>query len=158
MSLFWDAISLSLIPLIAAPIGIYIRTKNPAYIPVIVSIVITEIIISFSRQLPVIHTVMLRPAGAKNCNIFNAGGSYDGQIGMPSGHMMLTTCLTFSLLFLYARTKNLKTLVVSKSGAFAAACAYVILMGASRFMRGCHNIPQVIVGGLLGFGLAYVLY
>jgi membrane-associated phospholipid phosphatase len=158
MSLFWDAISLSLIPLIAAPIGIYIRTKNPAYIPVIMSIVITEIIISFSRQLPVIHPVMLRPTGAKNCNIFNSGGSYDGQIGMPSGHMMLTTCLTFSMLFLYARTKNLKTLIVLKPIAGASATGYVILMGVSRLMRGCHNIPQVIMGGLLGFGLAYTLY
>jgi len=68
--MFWDLISLSLIPLILTPISLYVKTKNQVYIPVIVSIVITEIIISFSRQLPVIHPVMLRPVGAKDCNLF----------------------------------------------------------------------------------------
>jgi membrane-associated phospholipid phosphatase len=99
--MFWDLISLSLIPLILTPIGLYIKTKDLIYIPVIVSISITEILISFSRQLPVIHPVMLRPVGAKDCNLFNSGGSYDGQIGMPSGHVMLTTCISLSLLFAY---------------------------------------------------------
>lgn len=158
MSIFWDAISLSLIPLIAAPISLYIRTKNAKYIPVIMSIIITEIIISFSRQLPAFHPVMLRPAGAKNCNLFNSGGSYDGQLAMPSGHMMLTTCLSISLLFLYAGTNNLKTIAVTNPVAFSSVIVYIFLMGGSRIMRGCHNIPQVIIGFLIGFGLAYSLY
>jgi membrane-associated phospholipid phosphatase len=158
MALFWDAISLSLIPLIATPIGLYIRTKDPKYIPVIMSIVITEIVISFSRQLPAFHPVMMRPSGAKNCNLFNSGGSYDGQLAMPSGHMMLTTCITFSILFLYARTKNLKTIAIAKPAALSSAIVYIFLMAGSRIMRGCHNISQVIIGGIIGFALAYVLY
>ena len=158
MYIFWDAVSLSLIPLIAAPIGLYIRTKNTKYIPVIMSIVITEIIISFSRQLPAFHPVMMRPVGAKNCNLFNSGGSYDGQLAMPSGHMMLTTCISFSLLFIYMGTTDLKTIAVINPAAFSSVIIYIFLMGGSRIMRGCHNIPQVLIGGLIGFALAYTLY
>ena len=158
MYIFWDAVSLSLIPLIAAPIGLYIRTKNTKYIPVIMSIVITEIIISFSRQLPAFHPVMMRPAGAKNCNLFNSGGSYYGQLAMPSGHMTLTTCISFSLLFIYSGTNNINTILKQKPLELVITITYIILMAISRVKRNCHNIPQVMVGSIFGYGLAYLLH
>ena len=157
-AVFWDAVSLSIIPVIFAPIVLYIQTKNLKYAPIIVGTFMSEIFISFSRQVPVLHPVMIRPAGAKNCNIFNGGGSYDGQIGMPSGHMMLTTFITVSFLFMFSRTKNIGRIMSEKPQTGLAAGVYVVLMAISRVARGCHNIPQVIVGGLLGYALAFVLY
>jgi membrane-associated phospholipid phosphatase len=158
MSILWDTVSLSLIPLIITPIALYIRTKNPKFIPVLVSLVIIEIIISFSRQLPHFHPVMLRPAGAKDCNLFNSGGSYDGGIGMPSGHVMLTTTISLSLLFIYSGTNNLYTIFKNYPIEFTCTISYILLMAISRVKRNCHNIPQVIVGAILGYGLAYSLY
>ena len=156
--MFWNLISLSLIPLILTPISLYVKTKNQVYIPVIVSIVITEIIISFSRQLPIIHPVMLRPVGARDCNLFNSGGSYDGGIGMPSGHVMLTTCISLSLLFIYTKTNNLYTISKYYPIQFTITVLYILLMAISRVKRNCHNIPQVMGGFILGYGLAYLLH
>lgn len=34
---------------------------------------------------------------------------------------------------------------------------FVLLMGAQRVMSGQHTILQVIVGGLIGLGIAYIL-
>ena len=156
--MFWDLISLSLIPLIFTPIGLYLKTKNQVYIPVIVSIVITEIIISFSRQLPAFHPSMIRPTNAKNCNLFNSGGDYSGKIGMPSGHVMLTTCISLSLLFIYTKTNNLYTIFKKYQAHITITSLYILLMGISRVKRNCHNIPQVIGGFILGYGLAYLLH
>jgi hypothetical protein len=158
MSLFWDAVSLTVVPVICTPIWLYLQTKELQYVPIITSIFITEIFISFSRQVPVLHPVMIRPAGAKNCNIYNLGGSYHGQIGMPSGHMMLTTCISFSFLFIYSRNKNTLRILYENPTEFGLTSIYVAFMAMSRVMRGCHNIPQVIAGFSLGYILAYLLY
>jgi hypothetical protein len=28
-------------------------------------------------------------------------------------------------------------------------------MAAARYMKGCHNLPQILAGYLLGYGVAY---
>jgi membrane-associated phospholipid phosphatase len=158
MSLFWDGVSLSVIPLVLAPCAFYFKTGDKRYIRLIIGIIIAEILTKISRHVPVVHPVMLRPAGAKNCGIFNDGGSYEGRIGMPSGHVFITSFVTMYFVFIYCQSKNITEICRKKTEVITIGSFYILLMAISRVARGCHNIPQVIVGALLGYVLAYVLY
>ena len=140
----WNLISLAVLPLMAVPWLAFSVTGNLGYLVILAGCVFCEALIKLTRKLPVVAEWQLRPVGAADCGICNDGGNYEGRIGMPSGHVALTTYIAVSLVMM--RGTCAKAMVLA---AFA-----VILMATSRVRRRCHTIPQVIVGALLGAGMA----
>lgn len=103
---------------------------------------------------------VLRPRGARNCSILNSGGSYEGRIGMPSGHVLLTAFVVTSLGAYWIGAGTFRgSWAVTTSIVLAAATA-IVLMAVSRVRRGCHNLAHVLVGATLGIatGLPFWAY
>lgn len=144
----WDFLSLLVYALVAYPVIRYVETLHNIYLYIIVGCAVSLVFVKVTRMLPPIHPAMLRPKGARDCNILNKGGSAEGKIGMPSGHMLLSTFVIFSLLFTGGRVTAVKA-------AFSAGC--VIAIGLSRVMKGCHTWPQVVAGFLFGVLFAWLL-
>ena len=77
--------------------------------------------------------------------------------GMPSGHAQMTAlAAVFWSLYLWRQQKQRP---------LAAMVVGTVLMGAitfgvmySRYANGCHNVPQLAIGGLVGAGLGAGLY
>jgi len=93
--------------------------------------------------------VFKRPNGARNCGLFNTGGLVDDQSGFPSGHM---SSISFVMLYLLLKTKNIN---------FSNFILYnipILLVAIGRYMKGCHNIIQILAGYIVGGSLAYYLY
>lgn len=80
-----------------------------------------------------------RPDGAKNCDLVNTGGPAK-TFGMPSGHVAIIT-----------------TILVLLDCSPTIILPLIALMSWSRVYRGCHTIPQTIVGAVLGavFGIIW---
>jgi len=150
---FWDIISLLILPILASPvILLFLDNQEPAnkvlYIGVILGTLICEILIKVSRRIFPKSGIFLRPPDAMNCSLFNKGGSYANRIGMPSGHVALTTFVITSLLYLNHRRISIPLIIIG--------FLVIVLMGLSRYYRRCHTAYQVIAGaglGILLFGL-----
>jgi len=93
--------------------------------------------------------VFKRPNGARNCGLFNTGGLVDDESGFPSGHM---TSISFVMLYLLLKTKN------SNFSNFILYNIPILLVAIGRYMKGCHNIIQILAGYIVGASLAYYLY
>jgi membrane-associated phospholipid phosphatase len=93
--------------------------------------------------------IFKRPGGANNCNLFNKGGLVDKKSGFPSGHV---TAISFFMETLLLRN-NIRDLLNKLYFNIPT-----ILVGYARIQKGCHNFIQVIVGYLLGYYVANILY
>lgn len=151
----WRIISLFLILFVLLPIILWAFFKDHLFGWVFLGSIFLEVLLKLSRFIPYStqwHKIVMRPDNARNCSILNTGGSYKGKIGMPSGHVSLTT---FSLLgCLIAATKNghippqltwILTFIV---------CVLVVLMVLARIFTHCHTVLQTLIGALLGGTLA----
>jgi membrane-associated phospholipid phosphatase len=147
MIVIWDFISLLIIAIAAYPFIRYIETLECTYLIIVAGVVFCQVFIKLTRQLHSlkIYKFMIRPKGACNCNIMNSGGSYENRIGMPSGHMLMTTYVIVSLILL-----NPTILTISLGS------IVIILMGCSRYYKLCHTVPQVVVGITVGIIFAYI--
>jgi membrane-associated phospholipid phosphatase len=160
MATIWDALSLMVILYLCLPVIFLLLTKDFVFAWITIGVLVCQILVKLSRliQYPSSWSgVVMRPSGASNCSCWNMGGSYMGRIGMPSGHVALTT---FSLLST-ALALNKKG-ILPKSITLYTTClvigVLILLMGISRLKRQCHNIWQVLVGGVLGVVLSLVWF
>lgn len=142
----WDFVSLTLYPLLFYPVILYLTFGRPIFIIQLVIMFFAMFLIKASRVVLPKTGIFLRPSNAMNCNIFNLGGSYANKIGMPSGHMLLSTYILLSTGYL---------LHFNKLG-LIAMYIWIILMGISRIQKNCHTLLQVIIGFLIGAALAFV--
>jgi membrane-associated phospholipid phosphatase len=125
----------------------------------------------YSRQIPeVIIKVFLsrsgdnelrnwakRPEGAKDCNMFNAGGEYSNDSGLISSHTFLISTLMFY--FVYKFTNNFKYGMNYKQYIFVGLLLlWSIVVALARIRLGCHKQHQTIIGFFLGMIWGYVLY
>jgi len=143
--MFWDAMSLLILPILALPalLVFFDKTRQVSHVLIILGAIICELLIKLSRRVFPKKGVFLRPSDAINCNLFNRGGNYANRIGMPSGHMALTTFVISSLIYVFNPSYSVALLGV----------IIIILMGFSRYFRKCHNMYQVIAGAVLGLSL-----
>jgi membrane-associated phospholipid phosphatase len=88
------------------------------------------------------HPWLKRPDHARDCDLMNKGGACGDACGFPSGHMSLTTFL----LTPFWLNKKMTTPVFA---------GLVSLVGWARWVKGCHNIPQIFAGILYGSTLGY---
>lgn len=145
--MLWDHISIFVYSLVTYPFIRLFDSGDIRYIAIIFGLFVAICIVKVSRLLPFTHAIFLRPSSAMNCNLINQGGPCGGAIGMPSGHVLVTTYMLVSLLLLDDRISSTKASV---------SAIIVIVMGVSRYQKHCHNIPQLIVGALIGASLAVV--
>lgn len=88
-----------------------------------------------------------RPKNAFNCNMFNSGGKSLSS-GMPSGHMMNISILSFVFYNIYMKTSN-KIWIIT----------YLIIAITTYISRlYCHTHIQLIVGYIMGLILCIGIY
>ncbi|PNH00822.1 hypothetical protein TSOC_013333 [Tetrabaena socialis] len=151
--MIWDVLSLLVLVYWALPVALWslypvipgLRASRETYLLIFIVSLMLQFLLKATRRLPVYHSLQLRPAGARDCNLFNRGGSYDGTIGMPSGHVLTTAFVLASLYF----TGDVSGL---------PAAAGILSMCASRYYRRCHTLLQVVAGAVLGGVSAFLLH
>lgn len=93
--------------------------------------------------------IFKRPDGAINCSLFNSGGLVDEKSGFPSGHMC---SISFVMIYLYLKNQKYT------SENFILYNIPVILVATGRYMKGCHNLIQILAGYIVGFSVAMFLF
>lgn len=126
---------------------IYMHTKKQVYAEYVCGVVfliflgvIAKKLMGYTKDfLP--HYVVLRPRGAFGCND-ECKKSNDGDVGLPSIHSMIAGYYSFKyknplfVIFALSRLSKLENPVFYHSKA------------------GCHTLPQIIVGYVLGIIIA----
>jgi len=107
-----------------------------------------------NKTFPIIGTG-LRQKGAKNCGYLK-NDKMTTSYGMPSGHSMMATCFATSMT-IYLQNKEDLT---DNQKLYSCIVLWLITGSAclSRFVYGCHTLAQVIVGSLIGTGMAYLIH
>lgn len=93
--------------------------------------------------------IFKRPDGARNCSLFNSGGLVDEKSGFPSGHMC---SISFVMIYLYLKNQKYT------SENFILYNIPVLLVAIGRYMKGCHNLIQILAGYIVGFSVAMFLF
>jgi hypothetical protein len=142
----WDAISMFVFALCAYPFIKLFESFEEPYIFIVVGLIVAQICVKLTRLIPFKHTLFYRPDKAKNCSIFNCGGACNGKVGMPSGHVLKAAYVVTSLVLIDKSIKPHKV---------AIGFIIIALIAMSRVRKQCHNVPQVIIGGIFGtcFGI-----
>ena len=141
----YDIISISVILVYIIPVIMYYYTGNIREIIAIVGAFAT-VTISEGIKYGIIGCANPRPKGAEGCNLFCTDGLQEGRPGMPSGHSGL---VGFFVGYYWNETTNKWVnigLVI-----FAALVMY------SRYIKKCHSIAQIILGGLFGSGMSILV-
>jgi membrane-associated phospholipid phosphatase len=139
-----DALSVSTGLTYLAPLILFIMTNNPIHIKAFIGIGSTTII---SESLkPFFSKLSPRPSQALNCNLLCNDGPQGGRSGMPSSHSATVAFLTG---FYISEIDS----IIGK----LFLVGYAILVMASRYVKNCHTIPQIIIGALLGFSLSLLV-
>jgi membrane-associated phospholipid phosphatase len=138
LSIAWDIISLSLIPLILSPLYFWYTTNNIYHLIGFAGIMLTSVSVEALKRF--VFSSQHRPQRAKGCDLFCLHETDEGRPGMPSGH---AATVAFYGTF-YSITNPIYII-------------YVILMATARYMKNCHSIPQIVAGLLFGaaFGLLF---
>lgn len=142
----WDAISLAVIPAMAYPVIRLGQTPNRRFMVIFVGVVAVALLMRARNAIAAPPAYLLRPKGANNCSTFNRGGSCEHRVGMPSGHVLLTSYVLFAVLW----TSEHANSVPANAGVMAAA----LLMAVARVKKGCHTVAQVAAGLVLGMVMA----
>ena len=139
---FIDTISVSLVPIVFTPLALFFYTRKPVYFYMFCATIWVGGTTEYIKQgLSMLSqdAVFYRPGGT-TCALYN-GYSEPHAPAFPSGHVGITTFVLCALLFTTKRAKLLH---------YICGGAYICLMGYSRYIKQCHNIPQIICGLLYG--------
>ena len=98
-----------------------------------------------------------RPVNAVSCGLFLDGKKGSRTFGMPSGHSQIIWSITiYILLKLWNKEKKNKLLLWFIS---IVLILYALYVSYSRvYIDGCHTLPQVIIGSLIGILLSSLIY
>ena len=128
---------------------------------------ITEFIYNLvnTKSLPILG-IGSRPPNANSCG-FILDNSIATSFGMPSGHSQSAWFIATYLICKIIKKFNNNKTTEKKSPIdyiwIVVSCSIIlfsaIYISYSRvYIEGCHTIQQVIVGGLIGIGLGYLIY
>ena len=102
--------------------------------------------------------IALRPEGAKHCsNFINEflPDKLSTSYGMPSGHslesMLIAVFLSMYIIKNHEKGMERNVLIVFVLAIGIAVCT-------SRVALGCHTIPQIIIGGIIGGLVGYYAF
>lgn len=147
LALALDLISLSLVGLMFYPVMQYIATLEIIYFYILVGEILCQIAIKITRHFPWDGPIVRRPPAAEKCDVFCRDGNVGHKLGMPSGHMTLTTYIVTCFYLLNPSIAKLWFGIIM-----------IIAMGISRYYKACHNLPQIIAGFLFGGFVAWILF
>jgi membrane-associated phospholipid phosphatase len=141
----WDYVSISAGLLYGIPVILYYFTSDIIQLKALIGMVGT-VAISETLKKFVIKDANPRPQGASNCNLLCNDGNQSGRPGMPSSH---SAQVAFFAGFYIQQTNNwpLKIILV----------VYAVTVMLSRYIKRCHTINQIVVGGILGVCLSYLV-
>lgn len=151
--------------LIAYPIIITVATiffSIITYNPIGIYFAIGNIVLGFSanwflklliKYLAPNWKLGMRPSQSHECGNFPICDKIIRKTwGMPSGHMQIAT-LASTFWILYLLDKKYRS-----SFSIIILAIIPFLVGYSRIYLGCHNLIQVIVGGIIGLIFGIILY
>lgn len=106
-----------------------------------------------------------RPKGATNCGFEVGSKEKATSFGMPSGHSQsiwaVITYLLFKITNKYMNNEvhNEVLSVFWLIGAYLIGLTVGVYVSYSRvYIEGCHTLPQVIIGGLIGFIYGMIVF
>ena len=102
--------------------------------------------VSHMLKVDVVKQASPRLKGARDCDLMCMDGNQEGKPGMPSGH---SSAAAFFSAFYYQQTTN--------PWIKAALVLYVMIMMVSRYLKRCHSVSQIAVGGLIGLLMNYLV-
>ena len=107
-----------------------------------------------------------RPIGASSCQ-FIYDESISTTFGMPSGHSQIAWAVAAFILAKITKQFFIKKdqKVLKPRDYLWLVISYIIILSGAAYISyfrvyidKCHTIQQVIVGGLIGIGLGYMIY
>lgn len=128
-----------------------VKTCDRFYVIGFTGIMTSLISADFLKRIPYPKSwefFTLRPEGANNWDILSRN-DYSNKInppGFPSGHM--STVAFFSVYMLISSKDNKLE--------HAFLISLIVLTGWARWIKGVHNLPQILAGTVLGSGIAYL--
>lgn len=96
------------------------------------------------------YGVLKRPIGARGCDAFCVKGDFSGKPGFPSGHVA-ASAFFFTMLWFISPLS-------SRVYIFVSGFITILLVAIARVQKKCHNMFQVISGGLYGFLFSIVWF
>jgi membrane-associated phospholipid phosphatase len=140
-----DIISISSGLLYIIPFILYIISNNYIHIQALLG-TISATFLSEGLKYFLIKDKSPRPKGAKDCNLLCNDGNQEGRPGMPSSH---SATVAFFSGFYFQHTENIiiRYLLVIYAG----------LVMLSRYIKRCHTFNQIVVGGILGLSLSWIV-
>jgi membrane-associated phospholipid phosphatase len=102
-----------------------------------------------------------RPLGAKSCSVSgsNKMGVSSQTFGMPSGHAQIIWSLAaYYIFYLYDAYKYTNKFKIIYPVAVIAIILTATFVSYSRVVLGCHTPQQIILGGVIGFGIGSIAY
>lgn len=140
-----DLVSISVILLYIIPIVLYLITNNSIHITALLGVAGTTVL-SETLKHQFIKEASPRPIGASDCNLLCNDGNRSGKPGMPSSHS--AQAAFFSGYYIQLTDNIFIKLIL---------IVYAISIMISRYIKRCHSIEQIIVGGILGLSLSWIL-
>ena len=141
----WDYISMSAGLLYGIPIILYYFTGDTIQLKGLLGMMGTTALSEGIKKL-VIKDANPRPSGALNCNLLCNDGNQSGRPGMPSSH---SAQVAFFAGFYIQQTHSLPLQII--------LILYAATVMLSRYIKRCHTINQIVVGGILGTSLSYLV-
>ena len=147
MELIANAVSITFMLGLAVPATMFIITQDLYYVALIGCVLGANAIVMGVKPLAVAlfgnADMLVRPAGARDCDALCNGGPSEGRPGFPSGHMT-TVAICVAGLWLHGRDPLVLWLGVP----------WIAVMAWARWAKKCHNWQQIVGGVVLGAALA----
>lgn len=140
-----DLVSMSVVLFYIIPVILFIYTRNIIHIKALVGVAGTTIV-SETLKHYFIKTASPRPRGASDCNLLCNDGDRAGQPGMPSSHSAEAAFFS-SYYFQYTDNLFVKIILI----------IHAVSIMASRYLKRCHTINQIVVGAVLGLSFSWLL-
>ena len=137
-----DIVSMSAGLLYVIPFALFYITGNNIHFRAFLGVAATTLI-SETLKYNVFNKISTRPQGATNCNALCNDGNQSGRPGMPSSH---SAQVAFFTSFYFQQTENVAIRCV--------LILYLVGVMASRYIKRCHTLGQIVGGGVLGFILS----
>jgi len=118
------------------------------------------------KSLPILG-IGTRPPNATSCGIF-LDGRVSTSYGMPSGHSQIAWAIAIYLIFKiikkwYKNDKDNKAITIVGYIWLLISCISILSIAVyvsySRvYIEGCHTIQQVIIGGIIGSIMGFLVF
>ena len=133
-----DIISLSTCLLYAVSFVLYLTTGLLYHLKGSIGLVVTVGLSEFVKKF-IIKDISPRPKGALDCNLLCNDGNQSGRPGMPSSH---TAAVSFFTVYYLNYSDNILINIF--------LVIYAAVVAASRYLKRCHTIYQIVGGALFG--------